>query len=111
MSSVVVISIDRPAVEKAVLDWVATLRVANPEVGRVIWFGSWVTGLPAPGSDVDLCVVVSKADAPRRERMARYLPVGFPVGVDLCVYTEDELAGLRDSSPQWYRAITLGREM
>ena len=108
--SVVIKSADREGIARAVDNYVAGLRRDHPEVERVIWFGSWVSGLPTPGSDVDLCLIVSHSDKPYRERSMDYLPVGFPVGVDLCVYTEEEFARLVERSPAWYAAIHAGRE-
>lgn len=111
MSSVVFKSIDREQIQKAVHTYVDELRSLHPEIERVIWFGSWVSGLPAPGSDVDLCLIVSASDKIPRDRVSDYLPLGFPVGVDLVVYTHDELERLRESSPGWYTAITSGKEI
>ena len=111
MNSVVIKSIDREQIQKAVHAYVDELRSLHPEIERVIWFGSWVSGLPSPGSDVDLCLIVSATDKIPRDRSSGYLPLGFPVGVDLVVYTPDELERLRESSPGWYTAITSGKEI
>jgi hypothetical protein len=46
-----------------------------------------------------------------RDRIPDYLPVGFPVGVDLFAYTRAEFERLRDSAPTWYAIITSGREL
>lgn len=89
----------------------ATWRRHHPEISRIIWFGSWVNGLPTPGSDVDICLIVTHAAKPRHERAPDYLPAGFPVGLDLVVYTETEFARLSDDSPQWHRAIVAGRDL
>lgn len=110
-SSVAIRSIDRSAIKRAVEIYVARMREAHPEIERVIWFGSWVTGLPSPGSDVDLCLILSSAEKPRRERMPDYLPVGFPVGVDLLTYTQAEFARLRQESPTLHAAIVGGQEL
>jgi predicted nucleotidyltransferase len=96
---------------RAVEAYIARLREDRPEVEQVIWFGSWVDGLPTPGSDVDLCLVLSSSNKPMRERIADYLPVGFPVGIDLFPYTRDEMERLRRESPSWYAAIMSGREV
>ena len=96
---------------RAVADYVARLRADHPEIERVIWFGSWVTGIPLPGSDVDLCLILSSSDKTPRDRAPHYLPVGFPVGIDLFAYTRAEFERLRESSPGWYQAITSGREI
>ena len=110
-NSVVIKSVDRPAIEAAVETYVDRLLDENPEIIGVIWFGSWITGLPSPGSDVDLCLVLSTANKPRRDRVSEYLPVGFPVGLDLFPYTMSELEQLRQESPEWYREIMSGRKV
>jgi predicted nucleotidyltransferase len=111
LTSVVVKSINRPAIVEAVEAYIALLRRQNPEIIRVIWFGSWINGLPTPGSDVDVCLILSASPKPFRERQADYLPVGFPVGLDLFAYTQAEFEQLRQVSPGWYQAISAGREM
>ena len=78
---------------------------------RIIWFGSRVNGTPTPGSDVDVCVVISGSSRPVRDRIGDYLPFGFPVGVDLFPYTEAELARLEREHPSWHAAITSGVDL
>ena len=78
---------------------------------RIIWFGSRVNGTPAPGSDVDVCVVLSTSSRPVRDRVGDYLPFGFPVGFDLFPYTEAELERLKNERPSWYAAISLGIDL
>jgi len=111
LSSVVIKSIDRQLIKRAVETYADQLQRKHPEIQRIIWFGSWVNGLPVPGSDVDLCLILSATDKPFRERIPDYLPVGFPVGVDLFPYTEDEFEQLCQNSPGWYEAIISGREL
>jgi predicted nucleotidyltransferase len=111
LSSVVIKSADREAVTRAVVSYAASLRAGHPEVERLIWFGSWVTGLPTPGSDVDLCIIVSSADRPMRDRVPDYLPLGFPVGLDLFVYTRAEFESLEERSPGWRATILSGRDL
>jgi predicted nucleotidyltransferase len=108
LNSVIFKSTDRELIKKAVQLYAAQLRKEHPEIERIIWFGSWVTGLPAPGSDVDLCLILSKSDKPARDRMSDYLPLGFPVGVDLFAYTHEEFERL---SPGWKKAISSGMNM
>lgn len=111
MNSVVVKSANREVITRCVEAYVARLRKKHPEVKQVIWFGSWVTGLPVAGSDVDLCLILSSSDKPFRERIPDYLPIGFPVGIDLFPYTQAEFERLRQQSPGWYKSITSGLEM
>jgi predicted nucleotidyltransferase len=104
----VIKSIDRELINKAVHSFAAQLRQEHPEIERIIWFGSWVSGLPTPGSDVDLCLVITSTEKPFRDRISDYLPVGFPVGVDLFIYTRSEFEQLPISSPGWYKEIAKG---
>lgn len=108
LNSVVIRSIDREQVQEAVISYVNRLRREHPEIERVIWFGSWVTGLPAPGSDVDLCLILTASSKSSRDRISEYLRLGFPVGVDLFVYTREEFERLKQSSPAWHKVITSG---
>lgn len=110
-SSVVIKSVDRQAIQSATEAYVEELRKLYPEIERLYWFGSWVSGLPVPGSDVDICLILSASQERPRDRISRYLPSRFPVGIDLFAYTRDEFDRLRIDSPQWFAAITSGREM
>lgn len=62
----------------------------NPE--QVILFGSHVTGVPVPGSDVDLLVIM-ETDMPRHEQSAciraMFRPSPFPM--DIFVFTPEEI--------------------
>lgn len=111
MSSVVVKSADKPRIQRAVQSYVEWLYATHPEVEKVIWFGSWVNGLPTRGSDVDVCLILSKSSKPMKERVFDYLPVGFPVGVDLFPYTKEEFEALLERSPGWYKTIVAGIEI
>ena len=99
------------AVERAVRGWARRIGDRHPGVRRIIWFGSRVHGIPAPGSDVDLCLVLTRSDKPFRERIGAYLPFGFPVGLDLFPYTLAELERLRREHPSWHRAIASGIDL
>lgn len=108
MNTVVFKSLDPERINKAVSLYAKNLRENHPEVKRVIWFGSWIKGHPTPGSDVDLCIIVDKSDMRPRDRISDYLPLGFPLGIDLIVLTAQEFAQLNDSSPGLYKAIHAG---
>jgi predicted nucleotidyltransferase len=111
LSTVVIKSVNQDHIRKAVASFAAQIRKQHPEVERVIWFGSWVTGLPTPGSDVDICLILSSSDKPPRDRISDYLPLGFPVGIDLLAYTKNEFERLQYASPGWYKAINSGMEI
>ena len=111
MNSVVIKSVHKEQIQEAVIAHITQLRAEHPEIKQVIWFGSWITGLPTPGSDVDLCLIISASDKSPRDRISNYLPFGFPVGIDLFVYTEAEFERLKHASPGWYKAIISGLEI
>jgi predicted nucleotidyltransferase len=64
------------------------MRATHPEIRALRWFGSWVKGSATVGSDVDFCIIVDKSDKPRRDRICDYLPLTFPVGIDLFILVE-----------------------
>ena len=46
-----------------------------------------------------------------QDRISAYLPLGFPVGIDLFAYTRDEFERLQETSPVRYRAIAAVEEL
>ena len=88
-TSVRVFSLDIPEIQRALEKFVAELA-RRPEVLKIILFGSMVNDRYAPGSDVDILVVISESDKPFRNRVPEYLPRRFPVGLDVFPYTQDE---------------------
>jgi uncharacterized protein len=100
---------DPERIAEAVREYAAAMRREKPQVRRIYWYGSWVSGDPIPSSDADICVVVSEDERRPRDRLPEFLPARFPVGIDLSVVTEEELESLRERAPEWYRAITSGR--
>jgi predicted nucleotidyltransferase len=95
LSTVGVTWFDSEAVRRALDAYVGTLVREHPEVDEVILFGSVATGTAVPGSDVDLLLVLSAADRPFLDRIPRFLPTGFPVGVDVFPYTRAEIECMR----------------
>ncbi len=98
-------------VAEAVRAYAARVRRREPSVSRVLWYGSWVSGIPTPSSDVDLCIVLTSDPRRPRDRLPAFLPDRFPVGIDLIVLTEEELRELAERAPTWHRAIVSGQAM
>jgi len=98
-------------IEAAVLDYTGRLRSENPGIRRIIWFGSWINGIPGPKSDVDLCVILESSDKAFRDRIPELLPERFPTGLDIIPYTEEEFLKLEKTHPAWYRCLSAGREV
>jgi hypothetical protein len=61
------------------------------------FFGSFERGNYAPGSDVDLFIVLREADCPVRDRIPQLMPASFPAGVDLFPFTRQEMRALAPS--------------
>lgn len=110
-NSVVIKYTDPELIKASVCTYFKELCLKHEEINRGLWFGSWITGTPSPGSDVDICLILSFSPKPIRERIADYLPDGFPVGIDLFPYTEAEFSRLAEENPCWYRCITSGIEL
>lgn len=98
MSSVVVKSVDLARVRRAADDWAGHLLATREEIEEIVVFGSFAEGRHVPGSDLDVLVVLSRADRPIRDRIAPLLPESFPVGLDLFPFTRAEIAE-REGSP------------
>jgi len=78
--------------------YAARLLDDNPAVEEIVVFGSFAEDTYAPGSDLDVFVILRDADEPVRERITRFLPQSFPVPMDVFPFTRAEMAEL-DSSP------------
>lgn len=82
---------DKQAVSQALSKFLNELERKNPEVKRIILFGSFARGECVPGSDIDLLIVLRESNIPFLKRIPKYMPSHFPVGVDVFPYTEGEL--------------------
>jgi len=80
------------------MDAWAQRLLLDPRVEEVVVFGSFAAGNYAPGSDIDVLVVLRSSDRNVRDRVPEYLPGPFPVGVDLFPFTREEIAE-RSPSP------------
>lgn len=79
------------AVRTALCAWSEELMRSRPEVTRVGYFGSYARGDWGVGSDLDVVLVLAAcSEPPMRRALAFDTVTGFPVPVDLLVYTVDE---------------------
>jgi len=90
LSSVRIISTNKTAVINALETLVKRLKT-RPEVLEVHLCGSWAKGNYSPYSDVDLLIVIKDDGRMPHDRVPHYLPDSFPLGLDLFIYTVDEL--------------------
>lgn len=95
--SVTIFSIDEPLVRRRVDEYAADLFASHPEVEEVVVFGSFAKGNYAPGSDVDIFVLLSHSDKRMMDRIPDLMPDRFPLSVDVFPYTRDEVAARRPS--------------
>lgn len=83
-----------------------------PEIERIIVFGSLARGEAVPGSDVDLLIILKESPLPLLERIPKYIPTHFPVGIDIFPYTQYELESkLREEDFFIKRALKEGIEL
>lgn len=67
--------------------------IADPNVVRIVLFGSFASGRAVPGSDVDILIILSIDSRRFIERIHAYIDVfsDLGIGVDVFPFTVDEL--------------------
>ena len=80
---------DQRQVEQAFAQW-ARHQLAQPNVARVGYFGSYASGNWGVGSDLDIVVVVHESGEPFVRRAAGFDANALPVPADVLVYTTAE---------------------
>jgi predicted nucleotidyltransferase len=97
LSSVEIKSVDAKEVRRRADEYARELFATQLAVEEVIVFGSFANNTYAPGSDLDLFIVLNEANERLRERVRQFLPTRFPVPVDVFPFTRAEMEELRDS--------------
>jgi len=87
---------DKKSVEESLRRYLKEIEGKHPEVKRVLLFGSFVRDECVPGSDIDLLLILSASEETFLERIPRFLPSRFPVGMDVFPYTEEELEKMKE---------------
>jgi len=98
LRSVEIKSVDAEQVRRCMDEYAAGLLATNPAVEEIIVFGSFAEDTYAPGSDLDVFIVLTSAQQRPRDRITDFLPNRFPVPMDIFPFTRAEIAEL-DSSP------------
>jgi hypothetical protein len=98
LHSVEIKSIDLEKVRRSMDEYAAQLLRTNPSVEEIIVFGSFAEDTYAPGSDLDVFIVLASAQQPPRDRIPLFLQGKFPVPMDVFPFTRAEMAEL-ESSP------------
>ena len=78
------------AVDQAIRQWVREVLPVRPEVVRVGYFGSYARGDWGVGSDLDLLIVVERAEEPFERRAVRWDVTKLPVPAEALIYTVQE---------------------
>jgi Nucleotidyltransferase domain. len=82
---------DKKRVEESLRGYLKEIEGKHPEVERVLLSGSFVRNESVLECDIDVLVILSESDESFLNRIPRFLPSRFPVGVDVFPYTEKEL--------------------
>ena len=101
--SVRVTYFEKERVWTAVRELASELSDKHPEITKIAVFGSLVRDEAAPGSDVDVLLVLDHSDAPFTARPGLYRPAKFPVGLDIFAYTAREAAEMLAGGNQFLR--------
>lgn len=98
MSSVKIFSVDVPAVRRDMDEYARDLLATHAEVEEIIVFGSFENDTYAPGSDLDVFIVLREANDSPRDRIPRYSPnKSLVVPVDVFPFTRAEMDERCDS--------------
>jgi predicted nucleotidyltransferase len=97
LSFVEIKSVDAAQVRRCADEYARRLLVTHPEAEEVIVFGSFADGTYAPGSDLDVFILLKEASEPVRERVPHFLPANFPVPMDVFPFTRAEIERLAGS--------------
>ena len=85
---------DAHMVDRAVRRWAETAVRNRADVHQIGYFGSYARGDWGVGSDLDLVIVVDKAEQPFERRGAQWDVIDLPVPADVLVYTRAEWQSL-----------------
>lgn len=90
-NSVKIRYLDKPAIMKAVTLLVEDLSRKYPKIDEIRLFGSLARDEAVPGSDVDILIILTDSDLSFTDRIMKYMPSSFPVGIDVLPYTQSEI--------------------
>ena len=96
--------LDKSAIMNAITHLVEDLSQKYPEIEEIHLFGSLARDEAVPGSDVDILVVLADSDLPFRDRIEKYMPSSFPVGIDILPYTRSEMALMLDQGNHFLKS-------
>ena len=106
LTSVKIRPVDAATVTDALKKWAEKLRSNNSAIKAVGYFGSYAKKTFAPGSDLDVIIVLEESPFPRFfDRIPDLYPQSFPVGVDIFAYTVEEINKMKSRKNSWIEHI------
>lgn len=98
---------DAKTVHRAVHQWMQEVLKKRVGICRIGYFGSYARGDWGVGSDLDLLVIVEKAEPPFEQRPLEWDTLELPVPTDLLVYTLEEWESLVASGSRFSRMLEM----
>jgi predicted nucleotidyltransferase len=102
--SVKVTYLDKSTIMKAITALAEELPKGHPEVEEICLFGSFARNEAVPGSDVDILVVLASSNLPFRNRIGKYMPSSFPIGIEVFPYTRSEIETMLREGNQFLKS-------
>ncbi|MFZ0131049.1 MAG: nucleotidyltransferase domain-containing protein [Desulfobacterales bacterium] len=96
---------DRQVVDRAVRSWTVEQIEVKPEMIRLGYYGSYARGDWGVGSDLDLIAVVSETVEPFERRLLEWDLNGFPVPVEIIVYSLSEWEDLERKDTRFFSML------
>jgi predicted nucleotidyltransferase len=96
---------DLQTVDQAARDWVGRQIESGRDILKAGYFGSYARGDWGVSSDLDLILIVRDSDLPFWQRSLKWDVLGFPVPVDLLVYTQVEWQNLVEQAGRFPKTI------
>lgn len=90
LASSVLIWPDATTVDQAVRRWARQVASQRDGIQRIGYFGSYARGDWGVGSDLDLVIILKRAEQPFERRAAAWDTTALPVPTDVLVYTTSE---------------------
>jgi uncharacterized protein len=87
---------DAETVISAAQGWATAVAQGRSDVVGIGYIGSYARGDWGVGSDLDVVVVLDRADEPFHERNLKFESPQLPVPVDLLVYTSSEIEAFKN---------------
>lgn len=105
-----VVSVNEDELRAALNDAAGRIRREHPEAEELILFGSFAKGNFTAYSDVDIAIIVERAEKKFIERQDEFIDyfLSIPLDVNVLVYTRSEIEGMLKKRNSFIREILKG---